>query len=421
MADVNRIPGPSGPQDASRKDRSVADAQKFRELMKSGKVGEVDADQKKQRKRKDEAEAEAEADTQATLAQQPETTSKAAPFTPEKGAGKIGALKAGAQAPAAPSGPSPLAASAPESASSEEDSFTKNLPPAAPREQAPAPSTAKTSEIGPPPGTAEESDQVALEPKQKAADAATKASLRTEEAKAHKVEKGIKFQEIKEEKIELKETEKAIKGETIDRKDQKEALMQERGEQQEEAQPLPAGPLIAGTAAEKKQGREEKRVEEVAASGGVQPTSQEALPAAIQPTTPTAPASYAYLHPQVLDLFERMVGVMTVMSNAGITETTVTLSSPQYQNSVFFGAQIIIKEYETAQKSYNIQLIGSPQGVALFDANVDDLMAAFQGAQGGRYNFRVNRIETAIASEKPLFHRKEAVGKDKKQQDSGNQ
>jgi hypothetical protein len=131
-------------------------------------------------------------------------------------------------------------------------------------------------------------------------------------------------------------------------------------------------------------------------------------------TPPAAPGplpSYANLHPQVMEIFDRMVGVMTVMTLSGMTETTITLNAPQFASSVFFGTQIIIQEYSTAPQAFNIQLNGTPQAVALFQGNVDDLMAAFQASN---YNFRVHRLETGYLTERPLFKRKEKAGDEKK-------
>ncbi len=111
---------------------------------------------------------------------------------------------------------------------------------------------------------------------------------------------------------------------------------------------------------------------------------------------------YAHMDLQVQELFDRMVGVMTVMNLSGMTETVMTLNSPQFASSVFFGSQIIIQEFSTAPQTFNIQLNGSAQAVALFQGNADDLMAAFAA---GNYNFRINRLETGYLPERPLFRR----------------
>jgi hypothetical protein len=119
------------------------------------------------------------------------------------------------------------------------------------------------------------------------------------------------------------------------------------------------------------------------------------------------------LDPQVLDLFEKMAGVMTVMTSSGISETTITLNSPSYASSLFYGAQIIISEYSTAPKAFNIQFRASSEAVALFHRNAKDLMAVFDG---GNYNFKVNRLETDFLDpQTELFTRKENVSSDEEE------
>lgn len=125
---------------------------------------------------------------------------------------------------------------------------------------------------------------------------------------------------------------------------------------------------------------------------------------------PPPPAAYTSLSLPVMDLFEKMVGTMTVMTDSKMTETTVTLSSPRFATSIFYGTQIVIREYTSAPKVFNIQLNGHPEAVAAFKGNADALMAAFQY---GNYSFRVNRLDTGLlSSERPLFRRKEKASDD---------
>ncbi len=168
------------------------------------------------------------------------------------------------------------------------------------------------------------------------------------------------------------------------------------------------------------EGKEEKKIEEKETPptemgmGAPAGTTSELTGAVQSPPAPETLPSYAHLHPQVMEIFDRMVGVMTVMTLSGMTETTITLNAPQFASSVFFGTQIIIQEYSTAPQAFNIQLNGTPQAVALFQGNANDLMAAFQA---GNYNFRVNRLETGYLTERPLFKRKEKAGD--KEKDTG--
>jgi hypothetical protein len=132
----------------------------------------------------------------------------------------------------------------------------------------------------------------------------------------------------------------------------------------------------------------------------------EGLPATPEMSMPLA--SYVRLDPQVMALYERMMGVIVVMSASDKTETTMTLNAPQFASSVFFGSQIIIQEYSTAPQTFNIQINGSPQAVALFQGNADDLMAAFQY---GNQNFKVNRLEMGyLKGERHLVRGKEDLG-----------
>ena len=153
------------------------------------------------------------------------------------------------------------------------------------------------------------------------------------------------------------------------------------------------------------------------------------LAQAMQSNTPTptpfstnlavqAPApAYTTLSPAILEMFDKMVGTISVLQETkGERTTTVTLTSPNFSSSVFYGSEIVIEEdLHLAPGQYNIRLIGSPEAVNLFQANQINLMAAFQS---GNYNFTVQRLETAIQSiDNPVFKRKESGG-DQGSQDS---
>lgn len=167
---------------------------------------------------------------------------------------------------------------------------------------------------------------------------------------------------------------------------------------------------------EKQEGAEEsvtnqtQKVESVekeeAATQAVLPASTTLGPLFIAPPS-EAPPAYATLNSEVLALFERMVGVISIMKESGITETIIHLNTAEFSNSRFAGSQIIIREFSTAPLAYNIELQGTPQNTALFEQNVGSLMQAFQSSN---YPFRINRIDTRLLSQrpdKPLFHRKE--------------
>ena len=100
------------------------------------------------------------------------------------------------------------------------------------------------------------------------------------------------------------------------------------------------------------------------------------------------------------------MGVMTVMKEADMTETTIHLNDP---NGPYFGTEIVIRQYSAAPLTFNIEFFSTAQNNAIFEANIGQLMNAFQA---GNYNFRVHRIETSLKEEereRPLFHRKDKV------------
>jgi hypothetical protein len=136
----------------------------------------------------------------------------------------------------------------------------------------------------------------------------------------------------------------------------------------------------------------------------VAPPSSPLGPLFIAPAPASAPA-YTLLKPEALALFERMVSQIMVMQTSGITETTLTLNTPEFASSMFAGSQIIIREFSTAPLAYNIEFVGTDQNVPIFDRNIESLRSAFASE---RRSFTINRIESSrLRTEKrPLFHRK---------------
>jgi hypothetical protein len=454
MADVSKIRGPSGsPQEPGGKEKAAADAEKFKQAMRRRvtEVSKVDPDEQKKRKRREEAEEEENIEG----SQGGPTTpgDQVTPFSLEKESKKISPLemqKGGpgispteSARPTKPSTSSFYHAPSPaemedDSGMLEEEAFIEDVPsegktpphasfgreqastPPPPAEQPPtyqqtpptqqpqaAPSTPPQERQTMPAGQLESAQQQRKEQKKKAAAQTVPGEKKkTGSAAALEGTHPSKAQETTAffEKM-GKDGEKGKKEPTAEELE-KEAELQG-------ASAAPPAPFSQSL-----EGKEEKKVEkkegaEEFETSGLAPGTEMQGAQAAPPSPPEALPAYANLHPQVMELFDRMVGVMTVMSMSGITETTITLNSPQFASSVFFGTQIIIQEFSTAPKAFNIQLNGNPQAIALFQGNTDDLMAAFQA---GNYNFRVNRLETGYLTERPLFKRKEkATGKDKDQ------
>jgi len=112
-----------------------------------------------------------------------------------------------------------------------------------------------------------------------------------------------------------------------------------------------------------------------------------------------------YLHPDIIPIFEKMVGAIIQMQAKGITTTTLILNSPAFTSSIFYGSTIIISKYATAE-ALNVTLKGTAQAVNMFNENKADLLEAF-----ARCEFKINRLD--VEHERPLFRRKEKAGEEK--------
>lgn len=124
---------------------------------------------------------------------------------------------------------------------------------------------------------------------------------------------------------------------------------------------------------------------------------------------PLLPTGSGFTSYQISQLFDRMVGTITIMNDSGIKTTEFILSGEEFSSSIFYGAHITITEYSTAPKTFNIQLSASPKAVALFQENMSNLLVNFAS---GNYAFRINRLETSLIEERPLFKRKSSSEND---------
>jgi hypothetical protein len=93
-------------------------------------------------------------------------------------------------------------------------------------------------------------------------------------------------------------------------------------------------------------------------------------------------------------IFEEMVSQMSFLHENGIQQTTFTYDS---KTSVLSGVQVVIKEFSTAPKSFNVELMGTPEAVVLLQKNVSDLVAAFNAEERP---FKINRLETHLLNKK---------------------
>ncbi|HSX11998.1 MAG TPA: hypothetical protein VLF61_00715 [Rhabdochlamydiaceae bacterium] len=133
------------------------------------------------------------------------------------------------------------------------------------------------------------------------------------------------------------------------------------------------------------------------------------LPFHLQPSIEALP-SHAPVAIQIAELFKEMVGCISHCMDSGINQTTMTLDSPEFSKSLFYGTKITITEYSTAPKIYNIELSASPEAVQVFQMSASELTAAFQR---GNFNFEVYRIEAHISDKKSFQKGKVSPPSDK--------
>ncbi len=128
-----------------------------------------------------------------------------------------------------------------------------------------------------------------------------------------------------------------------------------------------------------------------------------------------APSFSSGLSDHIEALFEKMASQMIVMDLASETQTSFSLDNPQFSSSSFFGTTIIIKEFATAPKAFNIEIISNPLAIGTIQRNQQQLLSLF--AQGN-FHFTVHRLETQIEqdSNRPLLHRHEEEDQGQKEQ-----
>ena len=184
-------------------------------------------------------------------------------------------------------------------------------------------------------------------------------------------------------------------------------------------QPPKTTPPTAAAPTTKKE--EEKKIEPsktTAFVAGAPKTKKEAPTASVQAVsgqvlltplakevtaTPQSTYTPAIQNPEVLRLFSFMVTQITMVVQRGETNVTITLGGQAFQDSVFSGSQIVIKESILAPREYNIELYGATnEAQTLFDAHAEELLSVFQNKQ---YPFTVKRISTS-KTKKHMIERK---------------
>lgn len=117
----------------------------------------------------------------------------------------------------------------------------------------------------------------------------------------------------------------------------------------------------------------------------------------------------SFLNPELVPIFEHMIGSLFFLEKKGMSSMTVILDNEKFASSRFYGSKITFEKYSTAPNSYNIRLTGSQEAVTIFNDNLDGLYKTLQKAD---LDFDVGRVYAEYDQTKPLFKRKPKIGKD---------
>ena len=319
--DVERIKGPGGLKPTEKRQKhSTPDSEEFREMMRTGKVGESEFEKPKKRKF-GQAQEEQKSQAQAPKAQPP-----ALPGPYEK-------FPSGKPSEEAYTEPGPI-----QEPDQEEDKKTKEK-----------------------------------KKKEKEEEAAFLQKSLLEEKKALKKEK---TKALKKVKTQIPKPPKMPKEKKLE--EQVPTFEKPKEEERKKQTPIDVKPQVSTVL-------------------------QEFAPNIAAQTTSITSTLTPYLHPDIVPLFEKMVGTIIQIQAQGVTQTEIMLNSPAFTSSIFFGSSIVLQKYSTAPDSFNIFLKGPTQAVNMFAENLDGLLDAFKKAK-----INIGRLEAE--HEKPLFKRKEKTG-----------
>ncbi len=194
----------------------------------------------------------------------------------------------------------------------------------------------------------------------------------------------------------------------------KEEVFVEKEEKKETVGAVPTAPSVEQRITEIPPSKKEEK-EPIKFAMAAPPPSEMAPPAPLTAAAPAAPLPpYVQFSQEMLMMFERMIGVMTVMNASGIKETTMLLTSPQFESSPFYETEIVIREFSTAPTAYNVSINASPQALAILQPHLQRLVDSFQYEfLHGKNRFSVQRIDTGVLREKsPRVQRKKPSGEE---------
>jgi len=207
-----------------------------------------------------------------------------------------------------------------------------------------------------------------------------KTEKKDQKEKAVKLEKGKESKEVKEpKKSDTQALKEPIKSkETIKGKTSQEIHKEAPKEKMDQSTTAPLEGLKDKQDSKDKDSDTSK--ENVSAPAPVAPLATAEHVEALQQSP------FANMPKDVFELFEKMVGMMTMQQDQGKNTITLQLNM---KGSVFDKCELVIMHYDTAPHAYNVQFVGNPEGVERFAKNMQGLNNAITES---KLNFTIHLL-----------------------------
>jgi hypothetical protein len=94
---------------------------------------------------------------------------------------------------------------------------------------------------------------------------------------------------------------------------------------------------------------------------------------------------------ETLKFFDTVCNQLVFLENEGISRTTLSLDSEHLRDSPFYGARILLEEFSTAPKLFNISITAGNEAISLIQTHLAGFM---QLIEEKKLSFGVHRIDT---------------------------
>jgi hypothetical protein len=191
-------------------------------------------------------------------------------------------------------------------------------------------------------------------------------------------------QKAKAPKAETEKTPATPKQATKGKLEAKESTSVKSGKSPEESMPLPTEGLGD---------KQDSKDKDHSSDQGTDDTTvgQTAAPASTTGIEALQLSPFANMPKDVFELFEKMVGLMTMQKDDGKSTVTITLNM---KGSVFNKCQVVLEHFDTAPHAFNVQFLGNPEGVEKFAKNLQGLTSAIAES---KLTFSINLLPPKLS------------------------